>query len=70
VSDPVRKSAVDKLDRILPPLRFGGTEDLIGLGQFILNVMKAPDPNPEMNAEVIAVAVIEAFNLIEEADTI
>lgn len=66
----IKKSAVDKLDRILPPLRFGGTEDLIGLGQYIRNVMQNPGPDPELNAEAVAIAVIEAFSLIEEADTI
>jgi hypothetical protein len=61
------KSAIERLDRMFP-LHFQ-EKGAFGLGQFIRIILESPS-SPETKAEVLAIAIIEVFDLIEEADTI
>lgn len=51
--------AVKELDALFPT-RYG-SGDLVGLGQFILNLTRHPG-DPETDAENIAIAVLGALN--------
>ena len=52
-------TAIETLDQRFP-IRYG-SGDLVGLGQFILNLLENPG-DPETDAENIAIAVLAAIN--------
>jgi hypothetical protein len=51
--------ALQELDRMFP-VRYG-SDELVGLGQFILNLTENPGDDPETDAENIAIAVLVAL---------
>ena len=60
------RTAIQVLDRRFP-IRYG-TGDLIGLGQFILNLVQHPSDDPETDAENIAIAVVGAITVVGTDD--
>jgi hypothetical protein len=56
------ETAIAALDRLYPTKY--GSGDLVGLGQFILNLTENPG-DPETDAENIAIAVLVAMGKLE-----
>lgn len=60
------ETGIQQLDRLYPT-RYG-SGDLIGLGQFILNIVENPG-DPETDAENIALAILTALDDAEGRST-